>query len=178
MADDTGRQRQGAAPGATYDRWSRPQALSNRGYLLAVLVPILVAAIAFGVVSLVSAGDETASGTTVRLATSGWHEGDEGGDAAIQGVLRVDDDQCAYLEAGQDGADPGRVYVVWPSGFHARLDRGRMTLYDADGTAIAQDGDVVSAGGSYAPSGSFTGEPCLPDRGEVATVQSDVTVTH
>lgn len=179
MADRTGPGRdRDQAQTPTYDRWSRPQALSNRGYLVALLVPVLVAALGFGVVSWVSAGDEAPSGTTVRLPTSGWQEGDGGGGAQVEGILRVDDDQCAYLESGQDGAQPGRVYVVWPEGFRAKLDRNRMTLYDAGGRAIAQDGDLVSATGGYAPAGSFTGQACLPESGRVATVQSDVTVTH
>ena len=50
-----------------YDRWSRPQALSNRGYLIMAAVPFVLAAVGFGVVSLVSSGDDVASGTTVRL---------------------------------------------------------------------------------------------------------------
>jgi hypothetical protein len=162
-----------------YDRWSRPHALSNRGYVLAVLVPVLVAAAAFGVVSLVSEGDEpTISGTSVRLPVSGWAPG-AGGDAAlIEGVLRVDSDQCVYLESGQDGDQPGKVWPVWPAGYRAVLDHNRMTLLDADGHTVATDGDHVQMGGGYAPAGNYATEPCLPDSGDVAVVQSDVTVVQ
>lgn len=164
-------------PQPAYDRWARRQALSTRGYVLAVLVPLLVAAGGFGVVSLVSAGDATASGTTVRLPLSGWEPGDGGDDASIQGVLKVDAEHCVYLESGQDGDQPGRVYVAWPAGFRATLDAGRLALLDADGHEIAQDGDRVSTGGGYGPAGTFAGEPCLPDSGEVWIVQSEVQVT-
>jgi hypothetical protein len=160
-----------------YDRWSRPQALSRRGYVLAVLVPLLVAAAAFGVVSLVSAGDDTRSGTTVRLPVSGWGVGSEEGDAAaLEGVLRVDDDQCVYVEAGQDGDQSGRVVPVWPIGFHAALDHNRLAVYDQDDHEVAQDGDRISVSGGSLPAGTFASEPCVPDSGDVFAVQSDVTV--
>ncbi len=160
----------------SYDRWSRPQALSRRGYLIMTAVPFLIAAVGFGVVSLVSTGDETASGTTVRLPISGWGPGSGGDDALIQGVLRLDAQHCVYLEAGQDGADPGQVWPVWPVGYQATREGERLTLFDADGRAIAHDGDQVSMGGGFGPAGTFAGEPCLPESGEVAIVQSDVTV--
>ncbi|CAI9405535.1 hypothetical protein [Nocardioides sp. T2.26MG-1] len=159
-----------------YDRWSRPEALSKRGYAIIAVLPFLIAAIAFGVVSLVSAGDETGSGTTVRLPVSGWTPGGGGDGAQIQGVLRLDDDHCVYLEAGQDGADPGQIWPVWPAGFKAVRDGERLTLLDGAGRTVAHDGDRVSMGGGYGPVGTFAGQPCLPESGEVAIVQSEVTV--
>ena len=161
-----------------YDRWSRTQALSNRGYLIAAVVPFVIAAIGFGIVALVSSGDDAGSGTTVRLPISGWTPTSGGGDdALIQGVLRLDDHYCVYLEAGQDGADPGKVWPVWPAGFKATRDGGRLTLLDADGKVVAHDGDQVSMGGGFGPAGTFAGEPCVPASGEVAIVQSEVAVT-
>ena len=161
----------------TYDRWSRPQALSNRGYLLAVLVPVLVAAAGFGIVALVSAGDETGSGVTVRLPVSGWAPGSGGDGAQIEGVLEVDGDRCVYLSpAPGDDSAPERVWPVWPADFRATLDHDRLSLYDEDGKVVATDGDHVRMAGGYAPVGNFATEPCLPDSGDVAVVQSDVTV--
>jgi hypothetical protein len=161
----------------TYDRWSRPQALSNRGYVLAVLVPLLIAAAAFGVVSLVSAGDEVGSGVTVRLPLSGWAP-DSGGDAAqIEGVLGVDSEHCVYLAPlVRGGGGPDKLWPVWPAGYHATLDHNRLSLYDADNHVVATDGDHVRMSGGYAPAGNFASEPCLPSSGNVAVVQSDVTV--
>jgi hypothetical protein len=153
-----------------YDRWSRPDALSRRGYVLAVLVPVLVAAVGFGIVSLVSAGDEAGSGTTVRLPVSGWAGG--GGDGALlEGVLEVDDDQCVYVQT-----EGGREYAVWPAGYRATLDHNRLRLFDSHDDEVAQDGDRISVGGGSLPVGTFSTEPCLPDSGDAFAVQSDVTV--
>jgi hypothetical protein len=160
-----------------YDRWSRPDALSKRGYVLAVVVPVLIAAAGFGVVSLVSAGDETARGVTVRLPVSGWAPGSSGGDALIQGTVRIDADHCVYLgteEGAQGTAD--KVWPVWPAGFRATREGGAVTIFDPDGHAVARSGDTVRMGGGYGPAGTFQGQPCLPDDGEVAIVQSEVTV--
>lgn len=159
-----------------YDRWSRPQALSKRGYAIAAAVPFLLAAAGFGIVSAVSAGDDAISGTTVRLPVSGWTPGSGGYDARIQGVLRLDEDHCVYLEAGQDGADPGTIWPVWPAGFKAVREGERLTILDGAGKTVAHDGDQVSMGGGYGPVGTFAGQPCLPETGEVAIVQSAVTV--
>ena len=160
-----------------YDRWSRPQALSNRGYLLAVLVPVLIAAAAFGVVSLVSAGDESGSGVTVRLPVSGWAPGSGGDTAPIEGVLAVDADRCVYLTPSvRGGNEPDKIWVVWPAGFHAVLDNGRVTIYDTDNHKVAMDGDLVRMSGGTTPVSTYAGEPCLPDGGDVAVAQSDVTV--
>jgi hypothetical protein len=154
-----------------YDRWSRPQALSNRGYLLAVLVPVLIAAAAFGVVSLVSSGDETARGVSVHLPVSGLTAG-SGGDTVIEGVLDLDANDCVYLDSNGT-----KVWPVWPAGYHASIDNGRLSLFRAnDTTAIAVDGSHVRMSGATAPVGNFATEPCLPDSGDVAVVESDVQV--
>jgi hypothetical protein len=159
-------------PDPSFDRWSRPQALSRRGYVLALLVPLLVAAAAFGVVSLVSAGDQAGGGTTVRLPVSGWagDAGDSDG-AALDGVIEVDDQKCVYLDTAR-----GRIVAVWPVGYHATLDHNRLQLFDSHDTQVAQDGDRVRVDGGPIPAGTFSSEPCVPDSGEVFAVQSDVTV--
>lgn len=167
-----------------YDRWSRPQALSNRGYLIAVLVPVLIAAAAFGVVALVSAGDETRSGVSVRLPVSGWAP-DNAGRAMptqgrpIEGTLAMDADHCVYLTPSvRGGNESDKVWPVWPAGYSATLDDNRLSLYDADDHVVAVDGDHVRMMGGSAPVAEFASEPCLPDSGEVAIVQSDVQVVQ
>ena len=162
----------------SFDRWSRPPALSGRGYVLAVAIPVLIASLAFGVVALVSAGDDTRSGTTVLLPVSGWGPGADAATTPIQGVLRLDDQNCVYLESGQDGAQAGKVWPVWPSGFHAYLDHNRLTIYDSDDDAVAVDGNQVQMTGGLAPVGNFATEPCLPESGDVAVVQSEITVVQ
>jgi hypothetical protein len=162
--------------GPAYDRWSRPDALSRRGYVLAVLIPLLVAACAFGVVSLVASDDDGLSGTTVRLPESGYAPSKAGAGAQIQGVLRLDNDHCVYLESGQDGADPGRLVAVWPAGYKASREGARLTIYDAQGGVVAHDGDEIRTSGGFAAVGTFSGEPCLPASGDVAVIQSSVEV--
>lgn len=155
-----------------FDRWSRGAALSTRGYVLVALVPLLIAAIAFGAVSLFASDEPELTGTTVQLPTSSWKPGQGGDDALIQGVLRMDEEHCVYLESGTD-----RVYAVWPAGWRATRDGELLSLYDGDLRIVARDGDGVSFGGGYAPVATYAGEPCLPESGEVAAVQSEVTVT-
>ena len=155
-----------------FDRWSRPAALSTRGYVLVALVPFLIAAIGFGAVTIFASDEPELSGTTVQLPTSSWKPGQDGDGALIQGVLRMDSDYCVYLEGAE-----GDTYVVWPAGWRATRDGELLTLYDADLKAVARDGDTISAGGGFQPVASFAGEPCLPESGEAAAVQSEVTVT-
>ena len=70
-----------------------------------------------------------------------------------------------------------KVWPVWPAGFHATLDHNRLSLYDPDDTmAVAVDGDHVRMSGASVPAGNFASEPCVPDSGSVAVVQSAVTV--
>jgi hypothetical protein len=159
-----------------YDRWSRPEALSKRGYVLAVAVPVLIAACGFGAVSLFASDDGDLSGTTVRIPVSNFAPGDGSDDALIQGVLRLDSDYCVYLEAGQDGADPGRVVPVWPTGYRASREGDRLTVFDDEGDEVAHDGEEVRAGGGFTAAGTFAGEPCLPESGEVAVIQTDIEV--
>ena len=159
-----------------YDRWSRRDALSTRGYVLAVLVPILVAACAFGVLTVFGSDDSGISGTTVRLPEAGYAPTNATDGALIQGVLRLDDDHCVYLESGQDGADVGRVVAVWPAGYKASREGERLTIYDAQSKVVAHDGDEVRMSGGFTDASTFAGEPCLPESGDVAVIQSSVEV--
>ncbi|MCB0894152.1 MAG: hypothetical protein H6529_08350 [Nocardioides sp.] len=163
-----------------YDRWSRPQALSNRGYLLVAVIPFLIAAAGFGVVALVSSGGDSLSGTSVHLPVSGYApSGQDGETTPIEGTLRVDADHCVYLTPSQRGGnEPDQVWPVWPAGYHGIRDGNRVTIYDADDHAVAVDGDVVQMSGGYVPVSTFATEPCLPEEGQVAVVQSDVTVVQ
>jgi hypothetical protein len=72
-----------------FDRWSRPPALSRRGYVLVVLVPVLIAAVGFGAIVLFASDEPELRGTTVQLPTSDWEPGDDTALAEIQGVLRL-----------------------------------------------------------------------------------------
>ena len=155
-----------------YDRWSRPAALSTRGYVLVALVPLLIAAIAFGAVTLFASDEPELTGTSVQLPTSSWKPGQDSDGALVHGVLRMDDEHCVYLESGTD-----RVYAVWPAGWRATRDGELLSVYDGDLRVVARDGDMVSFSGGLVPVQTYTGEPCLPDSGDVAAVQSEVTVT-
>ena len=156
-----------------YDRWSRPAALSKRGYVLAVLVPLLVAALAFGAVTLFASDEPDLRGTTVLLPTSSWKPG-QGGDAALlQGVLKMDADHCVYVDDGQS-----QVYAVWPAGWRATREGDLLTVYDTNTKPVAHDGDTISTGGGTTPVATFEGEPCLPATGDVFVIQDDVRVNQ
>jgi len=158
-------------PQEQYDRWSRPAALSRRGYVLAVLVPLLVAALAFGAVTLFASDEPDLRGTTVLLPASSWKPGQDAGTEVLQGVLRMDDAHCAYVETGQ-----GNVYAVWPAGWRATREGDALTVYDTNTKPVAVGGDAISTGGESVPVETFDGEPCLPDDGEVFAIQGSVTV--
>jgi hypothetical protein len=40
--------------------------------------------------------------------------------------------------------------VIWPFGYSARDDRGRLAVVDASGKILAHEGDLVSVGGGFA----------------------------
>lgn len=152
-----------------YSRWDQQPALGRRGMVLAVVIPVLIAASAFGVVALVSRDSEPTA-TTVRVPTSEWIPGQGGGQAMITGVLAVDDRRCIHLEGPE-----GPIWPIWPAGFRGKLDEaGHVTLYDGGDNVVGRDGDRLEAAGSYSPPAAYAGEPCVPDEGEIAIVQSEV----
>ncbi len=153
-----------------FDRWSRPAALSRRGYVLVALVPVLIAAVGFGLITVFASEEPDVRGTTVLLPTSDWEPGDGGDDALIQGVLRMDEQHCVYLETEQD-----RTYAVWPADWRATREGELLTIYDAGNQPVAQSGDAISVGGGFHPVETYAGEPCLPENGDVAVVQSEVS---
>ena len=162
------------------DRWSRPQALSNRGYLLVAVIPFLIAAAGFGswpwcppAVTRSAARASTSRSPATRRAARTARP------PPIEGTLRVDADHCVYLTPSQRGGnEPDQVWPVWPAGYHGIRDGNRVTICDADDHAVAVDGDVVQMSGGYVPVSTFATEPCLPGGGQVAVVQSDVTVVQ
>jgi hypothetical protein len=159
--------------GSTYARWDQRPALGRRGMVVMVGVVVAVAAAAFGVVSLASQGSETQA-TTIRVPTSDWIPGQPGGDETIAGTLEVDERHCVYLES----ADGTRVWPVWPAGYNARVDdAGHVSLYDGGDHLVARDGAQVQATGGRTSATAYAGETCLPADGQVAVVQSEVTVT-
>ena len=156
---------------SSYASWDQRPALGTRGMVLAVVVPVLVAAAGFGVVALVSRNADTTA-TTIKVPTSGWIPGQDAGDALIRGTLAVDEHRCVYLQGTQ-----GRLWPIWPAGFRARLDNaGKVSLYDGGDDLVAREGQDVQAAGRYDPSEAWAGVSCRPTGdGEVAVVESEVT---
>jgi hypothetical protein len=156
-----------------YDRWSRRQALSGRGYVLAVLIPLLIAAAGFGLVALLASGNDAAS--RVRVPTSDWIPGQPVGSTRIEGQLSSDSRHCVYLQ----GADGQQVWPVWPAGYYGELDsQGNVSLYDDKHQLVARSGQRVQASGASVSSAAYTGEACLPDDHRVELVQSEVVATR
>ena len=48
---------------------------------------------------------------------------------------------------GLRDVDGNVIEVVWPFGYSARLESGRITLMDERGTVVGREGDVVGLGG-------------------------------
>lgn len=155
--------------GAGYDRWDQRPALGTRGLVLAVVIPLLIAAAGFGIVSAISSGSDS-QGDAVRVPTSDWIPGQPGGSATITGTLALDDHDCVYLDSPS-----GQVWPVWPAGYRARLDSaGRVSLYDGRDHLIARDGEGIQAQGATVPASTYAGRPCVPTSGDVAVVRSEV----
>lgn len=155
--------------GSGYDRWDQRPALGTRGLVLAVVIPLLLAAAGFGVVAAISSGTDTATGS-VRVPTSDWIPGQAGGSATITGTLALDDHDCVYL----DGPG-GQVWPVWPAGFRARLDSvGKVSLYDGRDHLVAREGEGIQAQGAVVPASTYAGRSCVPTSGDVAVVRSEV----
>ena len=155
---------------SSYHRWDQPPALGRRGMVLALLIPVVIAAVGFGIVVLNARGSET-TGTVVRLPQSEWIPGQGGDQALIQGVLSVDENRCVYL-----GSADGRLWPIWPAGYRAKLDEaGHVTLYDGSDNVVGRDGEELRASGGYQPASRYDGEPCVPtDGAQVAVIQSEV----
>jgi hypothetical protein len=152
-----------------YAHWDQKPALGRRGMILAVVIPVLIAAAGFGVVTLVSEGSDTAA-TAIKVPTNSWKPGQSGGSETIQGTLAVNAQRCVYLKNPS-----GELWPVWPGGYRARLDsNGKISLYDGKDHLVARDGESVQATGIFTTAANFAGEPCLPANEQVAVVQSEV----
>ena len=152
-----------------YDRWDQRPVLGTWGLVLAVVIPVLIAAAGFGIVSAISSGTDTAT-DAVRVPTSDWIPGQPGGTTTITGTLALDDHDCVYLDT-----PTGQVWPVWPAGFRARLDgSGTVSLYDGRDQLVAREGEGVQAQGASVPASTYAGRPCVPTSGDVAVVRSEV----
>ena len=159
-------------PDTGYDPRSAAPALSRRGYLLAAVLPVLIAAVAFGVVLTIDHTKETGAATTIRVPTSDWIPGQAAGGALIQGTLALDAQRCVYL----DSTEQGRIWPVWPAGYTARVSgQDKVSLYDGKNDLVGRGGQRLQMSGGYTSPAGYAGEPCLPTDGEVAVVQSEVT---
>jgi hypothetical protein len=155
---------------SAYAHWDQPPLVGRRGLILAVVIPVLIAAAAFGVVTLVSEGTDTAA-TAIKVPTGDWIPGQPTGSTAISGTLAVNAQHCVYLKNPS-----GELWPVWPAGFRARLDSaGKVSLYDGKDHLVAREGEGVQATGMFTTPANFAGETCLPTNDQVAVVQSEVT---
>ena len=70
-------------------------------------------------------------------------------EARVGGILVADD------KAGLGFANAGHpMSVVWPDGFSARREWGRIVLLDARGAVVAREGDRILAAGGTAGDGA------------------------
>ena len=156
-----------------YDRFTPAQALSRRGYVLWAVLPLLIAAAGFTIVSIVSHGGG-GSGFSVQLPISGG-AADTGnaGDRQLVGELQTDGQHCVYLRPSSGAGS--EVWAVWPIGYRATLDGDHLAVTDRHGDEVAQSGQLVTMRGAYAPVKNYATEPCLPDDGQVFVIDSPVT---
>ena len=156
-------------PDASYGR----NALSTRGYVLAGLIPVLIAAALFSLV-VWNYDDSDIQGETAPLLVSSWKPGQNAGSDQILGVLAQDDDGCPVLTSGTES-----LPVLWPAGYSARVSPGgTLTVYDPSDQAVARADQEVRAVGSVvdAADAPIAGRPCAPTEGRVAEIQSEVQV--
>jgi hypothetical protein len=156
-----------------YDRFTPTQALSRRGYILWALVPFVLAAIGFTIVSVI-AHDKGTGGFAVRLPISGG-AADTGspGDHQVAGQLETDDQHCVYLQPSNGSGSP--VWAVWPIGYTATLSGSHLSMTDRHGNEVAQSGQIVTISGAYTSAKDYPSEPCLPQTGQVFVIDSPVT---
>jgi hypothetical protein len=156
-----------------YDRFVPTQALSRRGYILWALVPFVLAAIGFTVVSLI-AHDKGTGGFAVRLPISGGAtDTGSAGDHRVAGQLETDGQHCVFLQPS-NGTGP-QVWPVWPIGYSATLSGTHLSMTDRHGNEVAQSGQIVTISGAYTSAKDYPSEPCLPKDGQVFVIDSPVT---
>ncbi|WP_244929797.1 hypothetical protein [Nocardioides sp. W7] len=156
-------------PDPSYGR----RALSTRGYVAAVVVPVLIAAGLFGLV-VWNYDDSDIQGSTAPLLVSSWRSGQPAGAEQIIGVLEKGEGDCPVLRSAD-----GLASVAWPAGYAARVSAGgTLTVYDPDNDAAVRAGQEVRATGSLVEvAGSeYAGRPCAPGSGGLLAIQSEVQV--
>lgn len=158
---------QQAGPDPSYGR----HALSTRGYVLAGVVPVLIAAVLFGLV-VWNYDDTDIQGETAPMLASSWLDGQPAGSQQIVGVLQADDDGCPVL-----ATDDEVLPVAWPAGWSARVSPGgTLSVYDPEDQVVARADQEVRATGTFVDASMYTGHRCAPTSGEIAAIQSDVDV--
>ena len=113
---------QPVGPDPSYGR----RALSTRGYVAAVVVPIAIAAALFGLV-VWNYDDSDVQGSTAPLLVSSWQPGQDDGGEQIAGVLEKGDRDCPVLTSAD-----GTVAVAWPAGYSARVSAGANFLSEIE----------------------------------------------
>jgi hypothetical protein len=97
---------------------------------------------------LIAACGSTMPGEPLALRTAGFQLGLGGCASAALSPFRI---ERSGSEMVFTQPDVGRIDVVWPFGFQARLVDGKGVLYASDRTTIGIEGDVLSdVGGSGA----------------------------
>ncbi|HTW18111.1 MAG TPA: hypothetical protein VMF51_23500 [Nocardioides sp.] len=167
MSDQQADQQVGPDP--SYGR----RALSTRGYVAAVVVPVVIAAALFGLV-VWNYDDADVEGSTAPLLVSAWQPGQDDGGEQIVGVLEQGDRNCPVLSSAD-----GSLVVAWPAGYSARVSAGgTLTVYDPGNAVAVREGQEIRAVGSLvdAEGSEFVGRPCAPETGRIAAIQSEVQV--
>jgi hypothetical protein len=73
--------------------------------------------------------------------------------ARIEGTLVRERRSIVGLRIDQDLV----LQVIWPYGYSARDDGGRLAVLDSTGTVVAREGDRVAIGGGEIESGTWLG---------------------
>jgi hypothetical protein len=148
--------------------------LTPFGYAVAVVVPIVIAAIGITILHFNYDPEDNVEGQRVPILTSSWIPGQPSDGQTIAGELDLGADGCVELTA----ADGATLTPVWPSGWEATVQEGQLRLYDPERAIVARSGDQVQMTGGTQDVGAYAGRPCAPTSGEVSVVQSEVTATR
>ena len=95
------------------------------------------------------------SGGLYRLPTVGWLPGGACAGVGLNAVLRGSptDARVAWLE--NPTANPVRMDVAWPAGYHARFAPS-IEILDQNGSVVLRDGDHVNGACGYNPDTGLT----------------------
>lgn len=152
---------------------------STSRWLPVLSIAVVVALILAGATTLFRGDDSppapsATSGESIPVSTSDWRPGDPGAAAAIEGVLRVTESGCLYLETPWPGN--ARSDIVWPADWTARRHAdGSAQLLDDNGRPVAQTGQYIASGGGEIPEpGNLVCEASTD--GEAFTIMSEVAV--